>query len=78
MNAAFVSSGAGSSFSLAIFQGDFEAVEDLGDAEGYHHGGGHTCERERPERRFSRDLSLFLTCQRFGFARARSGYPSLR
>ena len=38
MNAAFVICGAGSSFSLAIFQGDFEAVEDLGDAEGYHHG----------------------------------------
>ena len=38
MNAAFVICGAGSSFSLAIFQGDFEAVEDIGDAEGYHHG----------------------------------------
>jgi hypothetical protein len=38
VNAAFVISGAGSWFILAIPQGDFEAVEDLGDAAGYQHG----------------------------------------
>ena len=46
MNAAFVISGAGSWFILVIPQGDFEAVEDLGDAEGAVAGLVSSCARK--------------------------------